>query len=119
MPVLLPGCSHYLGIPFGEARKIIESDLPLALASDYNPGSSPNYDLFQIFSLACIKMKMLPNEVINALTINAAYAMNISDTHGRIRKGVMTPLILTKKIHSLTYLPYAFGERHVEKMINI
>ncbi len=119
MPVLLPGCSHFLGIPFGNARLLIENDLPLALASDFNPGSSPKYDLFQILSLACIKMKMLPNEAINALTINAAFAMGISNTHGRIRKGSKTPLILTSKIPSIAYLPYSFGERHVEKMINV
>ena len=116
MPTLLPGCSHFLGIPFGDARKIITADLPLALASDFNPGSAPNYNLFTIWSLACIKMKMTPEEALNALTINSAYAMGLQGTHGKICLGSKAPIILTKPIPSLAYLPYSFGETNVARV---
>ena len=116
MPTLLPGCSHFLGLPFGDARKIIAADLPLALASDFNPGSAPNYNLFTIWSLACIKMRMTPEEALNALTINSAYAMGLQGTHGKICLGSKAPIILTKAIPSLAYLPYSFGERNVSRV---
>jgi len=116
MPTLLPGCSHFLGLPFGDARKIIAADLPLALASDFNPGSAPNYNLFTIWSLACIKMKMTPEEALNALTINSAYAMGLKGTHGKICIGSKVPIILTKAIPSLAYLPYSFGETNVARV---
>ena len=116
MPVFLPGCSHFIGIPFGDARRLIDSGLPVALASDYNPGSTPNYNLFAIWSLACIKMKMTPEEALNALTINAAYAIGLSETHGRICLGSKSPIILTKEIPSLAYLPYSFGENNVQRV---
>lgn len=117
MPTLLPGCSHFLSIPYGDARTMINSGLPVALASDYNPGSTPCDNLGMIFSLACVKMKMTPQEALNALTINAAYAMGCSHTHGTISLGKTTPVILTKKIPSLAYMPYAFGETHVDRLI--
>jgi imidazolonepropionase len=116
MPTLLPGCSHFLGLPFGDARKIMAADLPLALASDFNPGSAPNYNLFTIWSLACIKMKMTPEEALNALTINSAYAMGLQGTHGKICLGSKAPIILTKAIPSLAYLPYSFGEVNVSRV---
>lgn len=116
MPVILPGCSHFLGIPFGDARRMMDADLPVALASDFNPGSTPNYNLFTIWSLACIKMKMTPEEALNALTINAAYAMDLSETHGKICLGSRSPIILTKEIPSLAYLPYSFGENNVQRV---
>jgi imidazolonepropionase len=116
IPTLLPGCSHFLSIPFGDARRIISAGLPLALASDFNPGSSPNYDLMTILSLACIKQKMTPEEGINALTINAAAALELSDSHGRIALGRKSPIMLTKEIPSLAYLAYAFGEQHVQRI---
>lgn len=116
IPTLLPGCSHFLSIPFGDARRIISAGLPLALASDFNPGSSPNYDLLTILSLACIKQKMTPEEGINALTINAAAALELSDSHGKIALGRKSPIILTKEIPSLAYLAYAFGEQHVQRI---
>lgn len=115
MPTLLPGCSHFLGIPFGDARKMIDAGLPLALASDFNPGSSPNYNLFAIWSLACVKMKMTPEEGLNALTINAAFAMGLENSNGKICLGSSSPIILTKPIPSLAYLPYAFGEMNVAR----
>lgn len=117
MPTLLPGCSHFLGIPFGKARHLIDAGLAVALASDYNPGSSPSGNLMQTWSLACVKMKMTPEEALNALTVNAAYAMGISGTHGKISKGTKTPLIVTKPIPSLAYIPYAFGENHIQRII--
>ena len=117
MPVFLPGCSHFLSIPFGNARGFIDAGLPVALASDYNPGSTPCDNLQVIFSLACVKMKMTPEEVVNALTINAAYAMGINETHGTISVGKKTPLILTKKIPNLAYVAYAFGENHVDRLL--
>ena len=116
MPTFLPGCSHFLGLPFGAARKIIAADLPLALASDFNPGSAPNYNLFTIWSLACIKMRMTPEEALNALTINSAYAMGLQGTHGKICLGSKAPIILTKAIPSLAYLPYSFGEVNVSRV---
>ena len=116
MPTLLPGCSHFLGLPFGAARKIMAADLPLALASDFNPGSAPNYNLFTIWSLACIKMRMTPEEALNALTINSAYAMGLQGTHGKICLGSKAPIILTKAIPSLAYLPYSFGEVNVSRV---
>lgn len=117
MPTFLPGCSHFISIPYGNARKFMDEGLPVALASDYNPGTTPCDNLQQIFSLACVKMKMTPEEALNALTINAAYAMGISATHGTISLGKSTPIILTKSIENLAYIPYAFGENHVDRMI--
>ena len=116
IPTLLPGCSHFLSIPFGDARRIIDAGLPLALASDYNPGSAPNYHLMTILSLACMKQKMTPEEGINALTINAAAALELSDSHGKIAIGRKSPIMLTKEIPSLAYLAYAFGGEHVQRM---
>ena len=116
MPTLLPSCSHFIGIPYGNARKIIDSGLPVALASDFNPGTTPSGNLMFVWSLACAKMKMTPEEALNALTINAAYAMGLSETHGKISLGTRTPLILTKEIPSLAYIPYAFGDQHIERI---
>ena len=116
IPTLLPGCSHFLSILFGDARRMMDAGLPVALASDFNPGSSPNYDLMTILSLACIKQKMTPEEGINALTINAAAALELSATHGKISLGRKSPIILTKEIPSLAYLAYAFGEQHVQRI---
>lgn len=117
MPTFLPGCSHFISIPYGNARKFMDEGLPVALASDYNPGTTPCDNLQQIFSLACVKMKMTPEEALNALTINAAYAMGISASHGTISLGKSTPIILTKAIENLAYIPYAFGENHVDRLI--
>lgn len=117
MPTLLPSCSHFISIPFGNARKLIDSGLPIALASDYNPGTTPTGNLQVVLSLACIKMKMTPEEAINALTLNAAYAMGISETHGSISLGKSGNVIITNEIPSLAYIPYAFGENHIEQLI--
>jgi imidazolonepropionase len=96
---------------------MIDAGLPVALASDYNPGSSPSGNMKFIMSLGCIRMKMLPEEVINAVTLNSAYAMGISDTHGSITVGKKANLFITKKIPSYEYMPYAFGSNLVEKVI--
>jgi len=117
IPTILPSCSHFLSIPFGNARKMLEAGLPVALASDFNPGSTPSGNLQFVLSLACVKMKMTPEEAINALTINAAYAMGLSETHGTISLGKKTPIIITKEIPSLAYIPYAFGDNHIERLI--
>jgi imidazolonepropionase len=117
MPVLLPGSSFFLGLPDPPARRMIEAGLPLALASDYNPGSSPSGNMKLIMSLGCIKLKMLPEEVINAVTINSAYAMGLSETHGSIARGKVANVFITKKIPSYEFMPYAFGSNLIETVI--
>ena len=117
--VALPSCSYFLGIPYTPARKIIEAGLPLALATDYNPGSTPSGNMNFVVSTACIKMNMTPEEAINAATINGAYAMNLSESHGSITIGKKANLILTKEIPSYGFLPYAFGSNLIDSvMIN-
>lgn len=117
MPTLLPSCSHFISIPYANARKLIDAGLPVALASDFNPGTTPTGNLQMVMSLACVKQKMTPEEAINALTINAAYAMGISETHGSISLGKSGNVILTKQIPSLAFIPYSFGENHIEQTI--
>lgn len=117
MPTLLPGAAFFLGMTDPPARKMIDAGLPLALASDYNPGSSPAGNMKFIMSLGCIRMKMLPEEVINAVTINSAYAMGISETHGSITVGKKASVFITKKIPSYEFLPYAYGSNLLEKVI--
>ena len=117
MPTLLPGAAFFLGMTDPPARKMIDAGLPIALASDYNPGSSPSGNMKFIMSLGCIRMKMLPEEVINAVTLNSAYAMGISDTHGSITVGKKANLFITKKIPSYEFVPYAYGSNLVEKVI--
>lgn len=116
MPVALPSCSLFLSIPYTPAREMIDAGLPLALATDYNPGSTPSGNMNLVVSLACIKMRMTPEEAINAATINAAYAMGISETHGSITKRKKANLILTKEIPSYGFLPYSFGSNHIENV---
>jgi imidazolonepropionase len=117
MPTLLPGSAFFLGMNYPPARKMIDAGLPLALASDYNPGSSPSGNMKFIMSLGCIKLKMLPEEVINAVTINSAYAMGISETHGSIAKGKVANVFITKEIPSVAFMPYAFGSNLIETII--
>lgn len=116
MPVALPSCSLFLSIPYTPARDILNAGLPLALATDYNPGSTPSGNMNLVVSLACIKMKMTPEEAINAATINAAYAMGLSETHGSITKGKAANLILTEAIPSYGFLPYSFGANHIDSV---
>jgi len=117
MPVALPSCSLFLGIPYTPARKIIDANLPLALATDYNPGSTPSGNMNLVVSLACIKMNMTPEEAINAATLNAAYALDLSETHGSITKGKIANLIITKQIPSYGFLPYAFGTNNIDQVL--
>ena len=116
MPVALPSCSYFLGIPYTPARSIIEAGLPLALATDFNPGSSPSGNMNFVVATACIKMKMTPEEAINAATINGAYAMDISKTHGSITVGKKANIIITKPINSIYELPYAFGSNLIDSV---
>ena len=117
MPVALPSCSYFLSIPYTPAREMIAAGLPLALATDYNPGSTPSGNMNFVVATACIKMKMTPEEAINAATINGAYAMGISETHGSVTIGKKANLIITKPIPSYYQLPYAFGSNLIETVI--
>ncbi|MCX6255415.1 MAG: imidazolonepropionase [Bacteroidia bacterium] len=117
MPTLLPGSAFFLGMADPPARKMISEGLPLALASDYNPGSSPSGNMKLIMSLGCIKLKMLPEEVINAVTINSAYAMGLSETHGSIARGKVANIFITKEIPSFEFMPYAFGSNLIDTVI--
>ncbi|MEM5566286.1 imidazolonepropionase [Psychroserpens sp. AS72] len=117
MPVALPSCSYFLSIPYTPGRQIIDAGLPLALATDYNPGSTPSGNMNFVVSTACIKMKLTPEEAINAATINGAYAMGISNNYGSICRGKKANLIITKAIPSYYHLPYAFGDNLIETVI--
>ncbi len=117
MPVALPGCSFFIRIPYTPARKIIDAGLPLAIASDYNPGSSPSGNIPFAASLACLNMKMSTNEVLNAATINGAYAMAVEKELGSITIGKKANLIITEKIPSFDYLPYRFGTNCIAQII--
>lgn len=117
MPTLLPGSPFFLGLPDPPVRKMIDAGLPVALASDYNPGSSPSGNMKLVMSLGCIRWKMLPEEAINAVTINSAYAMGLSDTHGSIEKGKVANIFITTKIPSYEYMPYAFGSDLIDTVI--
>jgi imidazolonepropionase len=113
MPVALPSCSYFLGIPYTPARKMIDAGLPLAIASDYNPGSTPSGNMNFVVATACIKMKMTPEEAINAATINGAYAMGLEKTHGSICIGKKANFIITNKIPSYSFIPYSFGNHQI------
>lgn len=117
MPVALPTCSFFISIPYTPARKMIDAGLPLALATDFNPGTTPSGNMNLVVATACIKMKMTPEEAINAATINGAYAMGLSDTHGSITVGKRANLIITKPVASYYQLPYAFGTNLIETVI--
>ena len=117
MPVALPSCSYFLSIPYAPARAMMTAGLPIALATDYNPGSTPSGNMNFVVATACIKMKMTPEEAINAATINGAYAMGISETHGSITVGKKANLIITKPISSYYQLPYAFGSNLIDIVI--
>ncbi len=117
MPVALPSCSFFLGIPYTPAREIISRGLPVALATDYNPGSTPSGNMNFVVSLACIQMKMTPEEAINAATINGAYAMGLNNTHGSITIGKRANLILTRPVNSFYELPYSFGSNLIDKVM--
>ena len=117
IPVALPGCSFFLGIPYTPARIMIDEGLPLAIASDYNPGSAPSGNMNFIVSLACIKLKMTPEEAINAATFNGAFSMGLEKSHGSITKGKFANLMITKNINNYNYIPYSFGNNCIEQVI--
>lgn len=117
MPTILPGAAFFLGLPFPPARQMINSGLPVAIASDYNPGSAPSGNMSLMVALACIRMKMTPAEAINAATINTAYSLALNDEVGSITKGKKANLFITKPIPSVDYLPYAFGSSLVDKVL--
>jgi imidazolonepropionase len=117
MPTALPGAAFFLNLPFPPARKIIEAGLPLAIASDYNPGSAPSGNMAFMLSLACIKMRMTPEEAINAATLNTASALELSATHGSITIGKTANLFVTKPIKSFAFIPYAMGNNAIETIV--
>ncbi len=117
MPTLLPSCSFFLGIPYAPAKTLMEHGLPVALASDFNPGTTPNGNMNLVVALACIRMRMLPEEAINAATLNAAAAMDLGNELGSLTVGKRASFIITKPVPSLAYLPYAFGTGHIDTVI--
>lgn len=116
-PTLLPSTSFFLNIPYGPARKMIDAGLGLAIATDYNPGSTPSGNVPFLLSLACLKLKMTPQEAINAITINGAYAMELEKSHGSITIGKEANLIFTEAISSIDFIPYAFGSNVIDKVM--
>ena len=117
MPTVLPGAAFFLNLPLSPVRKMIDAGLPVALASDFNPGSSPSGNMSFISSLGCIKYNMMPEEVINATTLNSAYAMGVSDCFGSITKGKTANLFITSEAGSISSLPYNFGSNMIETVI--
>jgi imidazolonepropionase len=116
IPVALPSCSFFIQIPYTPARKMIQAGLPLALATDYNPGTTPSGNMNLVVATACIQMKMTPEEAINAATINAAYAMGIEKSHGPITKGKTASIMMTLPISSYYQIPYAFGHVLIDRV---
>lgn len=117
MPTMLPGCSFFLGLPYGRAKDYIKAGLPVALASDYNPGSSPSGNMRFVMALGCIKMRLTPEQSFNACTINTAYAMGVSDILGSITRGKKANLIITRPIPSLAFIPYSHQTPIIERVI--
>jgi imidazolonepropionase len=117
MPTILPSCSFFLGIPYGPAKEMMKRGLPVALATDYNPGSSPSGNMNFVASLGCITLKMTPEEVINATTLNTAYAMGIEKELGSISIGKKANLFITKPIPSYAYLQYSFSENMIDRVM--
>ena len=116
MPVLLPGCSFFLGIEYAPAKKLLSNNIPFAIASDFNPGSCPTGNMNFIISLACNKLKLTPEQAINAATLNGAYSMGLSDVSGSITRGKLANLLITKNIESLNELPYYIGDNLIDKV---
>lgn len=117
MPTLLPGAAFFLGMEYAPVRKMMDAGLPVAMASDFNPGSSPSGNMQFILSMACIKYRMLPEEAINAVTINSAYAMGLSEEYGSIARGKKANLFITKSIPTYEFMPYAYGSNKVETVV--
>lgn len=117
LPTLLPSCSFFLRIPYAPARTLIDRGLPVALATDHNPGSTPSGNMNLVFSLACIQLRMLPEETVNAMTLNSAAAMQLDTELGSLTVGKRASLIITRPVPSLAYLPYAFGSDHIDTVL--
>jgi imidazolonepropionase len=117
MPTALPGAAFFLNLPFPPVRKMLSAGLPVAIASDYNPGSAPSGNMSLMMALACIRMRLTPEEAINAVTINTAYAMDILSTHGSITTGKTASVFITRPIPSVAYIPYSFGANVIDKVI--
>lgn len=117
MPTMLPGCSFFLGLPYGRAKDYIKAGLPVALASDYNPGSSPSGNMRFVMALGCIRMRLTPEQSFNACTINSAYAMGVSDILGSITIGKNANLIITRQIPSLAFIPYSHQTPVIERVL--
>ncbi len=117
MPVLLPGCSFFLGIDYANAIDLLSNGIPFAIASDLNPGSSPSGNMNFILSLACNKLKLSTEQAINAATLNGAYAMGVSQTTGSITKGKAANIIITSEINSINDLPYFYGDNLIDKVL--
>ena len=117
MPTVLPGCAFFLNLPLSPARKMIDAGLPVAMASDFNPGTSPSGNMQLIMSMACIRYRLTPEEALNATTLNTAYAMGVSDEVGSITKGKLANLIITQSMTQLEFMPYYYGANKVAKMI--
>lgn len=113
----LPSCSFFLNIPYSPVKKMLDHNIAIALATDFNPGSTPSGNMQFVNSLACVKMKLTPEQALNATTINGAYAMEVNDELGSITIGKKANIIITKKMSSLAYMAYSFGENCVEKVI--
>lgn len=116
MPTVLPGTSFFLNLPYGKARQMVDAGLPVAVASDYNPGSTPSGDMKFVVSLACIKLRLLPEEAINAATLNGACAMGESQQYGTIAKGKVANFFITRPIPSVSFVPYAYTTPIVERV---
>lgn len=117
MPTILPGASLFLGMSYAPARRMIEAGLPVALASDYNPGSSPSGNMELVMSLGIIQLKMLPFEVLNAVTRNGAYAMGLEETHGTITPGKVANLIITRPMPGFGFMSYSYGSSQIKNVI--
>ncbi len=117
MPTVLPGCAFFLNLPLSPARDMINAGLPVAMASDFNPGTSPSGNMQLILSMACIRYRLTPEEALNATTLNTAYAMGVSDEVGSITKGKLANLIITQPMTQLEFMPYYYGANKVAKMI--
>jgi len=117
MPTVLPGAAFFLNLPFPPARKMLTDGLPVAIASDFNPGSSPSGNMPLMISLACIRMKMTPEEAFNAATINSAYAIDLLQTHGSITRGKVANVFITRPMPAIEYMPYSFGSSLIDKVI--
>ncbi len=117
MPTVLPGAAFFLGMDYAPVRKMMDAGLPVAMASDFNPGSSPSGNMQFILSMACIKYHMLPEEAVYAVTLNGAYGMGLHETHGSIARGKKANVFITKPIPGIAFMPYAYGSNKVETVI--